>query len=296
RALLTDGDVDAADLLVRVAAVPVRLLVEDRVDGDGRLAGAAVADDQLPLAAADGDHRVDRLDAGLERLVDALTGHDAGRLELQGAGALGLDRAEPVDRLAGRVDDPAEEVVAHGGGEHLAGPVDRLALLDAGVLTEHDDTDVAHVEVEREAQGAVLEAEQLVRHRPGQALDARDAVTGDGDATDLLAHRLGRLVGVDEAVQRRPDLLGLDRQLGHCSSFSLATRWSRFVSGAGSGSAGEPASGVLEAGERRAVDDLGADLDPHPTDHRGVDPDVDLDGAAVGPLEDPGETGLLRLG
>jgi hypothetical protein len=33
------------------------------------LAGLAVADDQLALAAADRDHRVDRLDAGLQRLV-----------------------------------------------------------------------------------------------------------------------------------------------------------------------------------------------------------------------------------
>src|SRR5690606_29756337 len=105
------------------------------------------------------------------------------------------------------------------------------------------------VEVQGQAQGSVLEAQQLVRHRAGQALGTRDAVTGDGDATDLLSHRLGGLVGVDEAVQRRPDLLGLDRQLGHCSSFSLATRWSRYVSGAVWGSAGEPASGFLDAGE-----------------------------------------------
>src|SRR5690606_23210229 len=76
RALLTDGDVDAADLLRRVARLPVRLLVDDRVDRDRRLAGLAVADDQLTLAAADRDHRVDRLDAGLQRLVDRLAGHD----------------------------------------------------------------------------------------------------------------------------------------------------------------------------------------------------------------------------
>jgi hypothetical protein len=38
------------------------------------------------------------------------------------------------------------------------------------------------VEVERQAQGAVLELEQLVGHRRGQALDVGDAVAGVGDA------------------------------------------------------------------------------------------------------------------
>ena len=52
-ALLADGDVDAADLLLRVAGLPVGLLVDDRVEADGGLAGLAVADDQLALAAAD---------------------------------------------------------------------------------------------------------------------------------------------------------------------------------------------------------------------------------------------------
>src|SRR5690606_6588688 len=60
RLLLADGDVDALNVLA--------LLVDDRVDRDGGLAGLAVADDELALAAADGDHAVDGLDARLERL------------------------------------------------------------------------------------------------------------------------------------------------------------------------------------------------------------------------------------
>jgi hypothetical protein len=39
-----------------------------------RLAGLAVADDQLALAAADVRHRVDRLDAGHHRLLHRLAG------------------------------------------------------------------------------------------------------------------------------------------------------------------------------------------------------------------------------
>ena len=107
RALLADGDVDAAHLLVGVARLPVGLLVDDRVDRDGGLAGLAVADDQLALAAADRDHRVDGLDAGLHRLVHALALHDAGRLQLEGATAVGRDRrrGRRSGRRAGRRRD-----------------------------------------------------------------------------------------------------------------------------------------------------------------------------------------------
>ena len=71
RFLLADGDVDADDVAVA--------LVDDRVDGDGRLAGLAVADDQLALAAADRRHGVDGLDAGLQRHFHRLPAGHAGR-------------------------------------------------------------------------------------------------------------------------------------------------------------------------------------------------------------------------
>ena len=193
RALLADGDVDAADLLLRVAGLPVRLLVDDRVDRDRRLAGLAVADDQLALAAADGDHRVDGLDAGLQRLLDALALHHARGLQLERAALGGLDGAEAVDRLAQRVDHAAEVVVADGDGEDLAGAADLHALLDALEVTEHDDADLVLVEVQREAAGAVAEDDELVRHDVRQALDVRDAVGGVGDGADL--GRRGRLRG-----------------------------------------------------------------------------------------------------
>ena len=51
RGFLADRDIDADDV--------AGFLVDDRVDGDRRLADGAVADDQLALAAAEGEQRVD---------------------------------------------------------------------------------------------------------------------------------------------------------------------------------------------------------------------------------------------
>src|SRR5882724_11130877 len=75
RTLLADGAVNAN----YVAA----LLIDDGVENDGGLPRLTVADDQLTLAAADGDHGVDGLDAGPERLANRLAIEHARRNALQ---------------------------------------------------------------------------------------------------------------------------------------------------------------------------------------------------------------------
>ena len=99
RALLADGDVDA---LHAEAA-----LVEDRVDRDRGLAGLAVADDELALTPADRGHGVDRLDAGLQRLVHRLAADDAGRLHLEAAQRC-CSRSGPCRRWPDRARSPPD--------------------------------------------------------------------------------------------------------------------------------------------------------------------------------------------
>src|SRR5262249_48066155 len=100
RPLLTDGDVNAD----HVAA----LLVDDGVERQRRLAGLPVADDQLALAAADGDHRVDGLNARLQGLFYRLPIDHAGREAFHGIELGGLNRTFTVDRFADRVDHAAD--------------------------------------------------------------------------------------------------------------------------------------------------------------------------------------------
>ena len=215
RALLADRHVDAADLPRRVAGVPVLLLVDDRVDRDRGLAGLPVTDDQLALAAADRHHRVDGLDAGLQRLADLGPVDHRRRAQLQLAQLGALDRAQAVQRLAQRADHAAQEAVAHRHRQHLAGPADLLALLDLAEVAEDHDADLAHVQVQREPAGAVLELQQLVGHGRGQARDPGDAVAALDDGADLLRGGGSRLVVLDETRERVPDLIRPDCQLRH---------------------------------------------------------------------------------
>ena len=177
RALLADGDVDADDVLA--------LLVDDGIGRDGGLAGRAVADDQLTLAAADGDHGVDGLDAGLQRLLDGLALDDAGGAALNGAVLGGLDGACAVDGLAQCVDDTADQCLAHRDGHDLAGALDGAALFDSDVRAQQNDGDGILLEVLGHAVLAVLKLEQLACHALFQTAGAGDAVAHQNDRADL---------------------------------------------------------------------------------------------------------------
>ena len=90
--------------------------------------------------------------------------------------SVGADVALAVERPAERVDDAAEEPVADGDRQDLAGPLDLLALLDLRGLAQDHAADLAHVQVEGDAQDAARELQQLVRHGRGKALHRGDAV------------------------------------------------------------------------------------------------------------------------
>ena len=199
RALLPDRDVHAHE----VAAT----LVQDRVDRNRGLAGRAIADDQLALAAPDRGHRVDRLQPRVHRLLDGLALDHARCLELERSPLLRLDRAEPVERVAERIDDAAEQARADRDAHDLARPAYRLALLHALPLAEERDADVVLLEVERDAGHPVLELEPLECDAVLEAVDTRDAVSDLEDGSDL--GEVGLDVELlDSILEDRGDLFG----------------------------------------------------------------------------------------
>lgn len=110
RALLANGDVDTVELLGLVGGVVPALLVQDGVKANGSLAGLTVTDDQLTLAATDGNHGIDRLEAGLDRLVDRLARQNTMSLDLGAAGLLIVERTLAIDGVAEGVDDTTEQL------------------------------------------------------------------------------------------------------------------------------------------------------------------------------------------
>src|SRR2546427_2022643 len=251
RLLLADGDVDAVEgTIVLVArgfrgAIQARL-ADDRIDADRRLAGRAVADDQLALTPTYRDHRVDCHDAGLDGLADRTAPHDARSDLLDRIGDVARDRSLAVQRLPEHVHDPAQQPLADRHLEQLAGRAYLVALFELGIVAENDDADVGLVETQRESGDAVAEVEHLVEHDIGQTLDTGDAVADLTNDPDILSDGDDPRVG-----NARFDLL------------HQAAHW--FTST-------HPAPGSkarLERGQAAfdaAVVDIAADLEAHPRD------------------------------
>ena len=192
RSLLTDGDVDAEHAGV--------LLVQDGIGGDRGLAGLAVADDQLTLTAANGEHGVDGEDAGVERRIHALALEDAGGLLLDGVVAHSLDGAFAVDGLAQRVDDAAKEAVAHRDAGALAAAGDHGADADGLSAVEEHDAQTARLDALHHALGAILEGDDLAVDGAVHAFHFHDAVGGGDDHAALFAGS-GGLVVLDAGLE-----------------------------------------------------------------------------------------------
>ena len=132
-----------------------------------------------------------------------------GAMRSIGANCFVHDRALAVDRLAERVDDAAEQLVADRHRDDAAGALDRVAFLDLLELAEQHRADALLFEVQRDAEHAVRELEHLAGHRVLDAVHARDAVADrddaadfgdvdvDGVAADLVADDLGNLFSFD---------------------------------------------------------------------------------------------------
>src|SRR3954464_2140076 len=105
-----------------------------------------------------------------------LARNDAGRLDVDAAALLGLDRTLAVERIAERIDHAAEQTLADRHVHDRARALDGLAFLDLAVVAEDHDADVVGFEIERHAAYAVLELHHLAGLHVVEAVDARDAV------------------------------------------------------------------------------------------------------------------------
>jgi hypothetical protein len=83
-------------------------LVQDGVDRDGGLARLAIAQDQLALAAADGDERVDAF-RPVCRGTSRAAVHDGRRGALDRQATSAATGPFSVERIAERIDDPSQQ-------------------------------------------------------------------------------------------------------------------------------------------------------------------------------------------
>ncbi len=176
----------------------------------------AVADDQLALAAADRDQRVDGLDAGLHRFIHRAARNDARGFHIDAA-ALGeaFDGAFAVDRVTQRIDDAPEQCLADRNVDDGAGPLDGIAFFDGDIRAEDHDADIVGFEVKRHAFDAARELDHLAGLHVVEAIDARNAVADGQNLSDFADFRFGAEI-LNLPLQDRGDFGRLDIHL-YCS-------------------------------------------------------------------------------
>ncbi len=201
RALLADGAVDANQVVLRV--------VDDGVQQHRGLAGLTVADDELTLAAADGNHGVDGLETGGHGLAHALAIDDAGRQAFDRKGLRGGDGALVVDGQSQRVDHASDHGVAHRHAQNLAGALYLLAFLEFGIVAQDNGANLVFLKRKRKTRDVVREAEQFAGHDLIEPVDAGDAVAQGRNGADFVDLHL-RIVVRDLLAKKLRNLVCFD--------------------------------------------------------------------------------------
>src|SRR5262249_36896547 len=134
-----------------------------------------------------------------------------------------LDRALPVQRLAERIDDAADQRLAHGHLGDARGALDEIAFLDGPLLAEEHGAHVVLLEVQDEPVDRTGELAQLPGHRLLQAVDPGDAAPDLDDPPDLGEVGLG-LEALDLAADDLADFSGLDHAIPPASPASRSRR------------------------------------------------------------------------
>src|SRR5664279_1842028 len=149
-------------------------LVEDRVDGDGSLAGLAIAENQFALATTDGNECVDRLQPGLQRNAHRHAIHDRCSSTFNGETLLRSDRALTVQRIAQGVYHASQQTVSHGDVHHTTSSLHFVACVQALVVPEQDDADLFFIEIECYAEQTSRECHDLLVTNAGETRECRD--------------------------------------------------------------------------------------------------------------------------
>ena len=168
-------------------------MVDDRIDGDGRLACLTVADDQLTLASSDGYHGVDGLDARLKGSVHAFSRDDSACHTLYFAVFVGLDRAFAVNGLSQRIHHASRHSIPYRNLYHTSGRLDRIAFIDVPGAAQEHHAYVIFFQIQHHAVHFAGEFQQLALHGVFQPMHARDAVRHLDDGTHIGHIQRGRI-------------------------------------------------------------------------------------------------------
>ena len=184
------------------------LLIHNGIQGNGGLAGLAVADDQLTLAPTDGHQSVDSLNTRLQGYGDALPVQHTGRRALHGPEAVVFDGSLAVYRAAQGVHHAAAHSLAHGHLNDVARPAHNIVLPNGGKLAQQHNAHIILLQVHDHAPDIACKFQHFPGHYIRQARHAANTVGHADDLTGLINVNgiVNAVEGTAHTLQRRPAL------------------------------------------------------------------------------------------
>ena len=200
--LLADGHIDADHALA--------LLVQYRIQGNGRLAGLPVSDNQLPLAPADGEHGINGQNAGFHRSCHRASVRNGRCLLLHGIKICRLDGALAVQGLSQGVDHSSEKSFAYGDTGPLLRADHPAALSDPAVSAKEHTADRVPPDILYHPLFAVVKLDDLAVHSVIQSVDGGNAVAHGPHGTHFV-YRLVKISVLHRFPQNGNDPVKLPR-------------------------------------------------------------------------------------
>ena len=146
-----------------------------------------VANDQLTLATADGNHRINGLDARLQWLAHWLTVNHARRLALnRHVKRLTRDRALAVNGLTKHVHHTTKHAFSDLHRSDGAGALGGAALFQIARWLKQHGAHVVLLEVQHDATHPVFKFDQFAGLHAGQTIDACNSVSHLEDGAHFL--------------------------------------------------------------------------------------------------------------
>ena len=181
--LLPNGnvDIDHASLLTG--------LVDHRVECNCRLTGLAITNDQLALAPANREHRIDAHNTSHQWLVHTLAAHHTDRLALYQATLRGSNSWATIKRFTEWVYHAAKQLLANWHTQHLALELNAVASGYTLVAAKQHRANFIFHQVESKCLNDTcfrLDLEHLAIASVAQAMYPGHTITHSGHDTDLL--------------------------------------------------------------------------------------------------------------
>ena len=170
------------------------LLVDNGVNGDGRLTCLTVADNQLTLATSNGDHGVDGLDTCLKGGVYRFSLDYAVGNALNPAELIGLNRSFSVQRLSQSIHNTSCHGIAYRNLYHTPGSLHRVAFADPAGITKQNRAHVVLFQVQHHAVDLSRKLQKFSLHGAFKTVDAGDTVGHLDNGTHVGNLKLGRIL------------------------------------------------------------------------------------------------------